>query len=80
MLDQDELNILEGITEWMALNSEGVSDPINVGVVGSSTRYLRRVKKGCKVLERMVLKRLLGEVQRLENATKKQSSEWLLRN
>ena len=32
------------------------------------------------MLERMVLKRVLGEMQKLENATKKRSAECLLRN
>ena len=35
---------------------------------------------GCKVLERMVLKGILGEVGEFENATKKRSAEWALRN
>jgi hypothetical protein len=32
------------------------------------------------MLQRMVLKGVLGEVQRLENATEKRSAKWLLRN
>ena len=32
------------------------------------------------MFKRMVLKRVSDEVQRLENATKKRSAEWALRN
>jgi hypothetical protein len=32
------------------------------------------------MFKRMVLKMVLGAVQRLENATKKRSAEWALRN
>ena len=32
------------------------------------------------MLERMVLKRVLREVGRLENATEKRNAEWALRN
>ena len=30
------------------------------------------------MFKRMVLKRVLGEVQRMENATKKRSAEWAI--
>ena len=53
----------------------GKAEAVNLGRGGSLTRYFLRVKKGCKVLERMVLKRVLDEVQRFENATKKRSAE-----
>jgi hypothetical protein len=32
------------------------------------------------VFKRMMLKGVLGEVQRLENATEKRNAEWALRN
>jgi len=32
------------------------------------------------MLQRMMLKRVLGAVGKLENAMKKRSAEWLLRN
>jgi len=36
--------------------------------------YTQAKRQGCKVFKRMVLKRVLGEIERLENATKKRSA------
>ena len=68
----------------------GKAQAVNLGRGGSLTRYFLRVKKGCKVLERMVLKRVLGAVGRLGKATEKRSIRlsdkqyislfWILRN
>ena len=48
----------------------GKAQAVNLGRGGALTRLFRGAEKGCKVLERMLLKRVFGEVQRLENATK----------
>jgi len=62
------------------LRLEGVSDPMAIGVVGSLTRHFCKVYMGCNMFKSMVLNSVLGAVQRLENAAKKRSAEWLLRN
>jgi len=54
------------------LRLEGVIDPMVIGVVGLITRLFCKVYKGCKVFRAMVLKGVLGEVGKLENAKKTQ--------
>jgi len=40
--------------------------------------YTQAKRQGCKMFKSITLKRVLGAVQRLENAMKKRSAEWAL--
>ena len=51
----------------------GKAQAVNLGRGGSLTRLFCGAEKGCKVLERIVLKAVLGEVWKLGNAMKKRS-------